>query len=95
VSGSYPSGPLKDLAVDQPQILLLQAVLGVFGTAGVVHEDGQQHHRRLQEEVQRRPEVKQEDGEARDEHSRDLTRQHMEHVVSELQDEGDRQTQGS
>ena len=67
----------------------------IFGPAGVVDEDGEQHHGRLQEEVERGPELEQENGEARDQHSGDLTRQHVEHVVFELQDEGHRQTQGS
>ena len=92
---AYPSGPLEDLPVDTPCALLQEVVLVIFGPAGVVDEDGEQHHGRLQEEVERGPELEQENGEARDQHSGDLTRQHVEHVVFELQDEGHRQTQGS
>ena len=52
VLSTYPSGPLEHLPVDDPQLLLLQAELQVFELAGVVDEDCQQHHGRLQEEVQ-------------------------------------------
>lgn len=85
---AYPSGPLEHLSVDDSQFLLLQAVLQVFGPAAVVDEDGQQDHGSLEEEVQRRAEVEEEEGEGGDQDGGDLTRQHVEHVVSELQDEG-------
>lgn len=90
----HPSGPLKHLSVDDAELLLLQAVLRVLGPAGVVDEDGQQHQGGLQEEVQRRVEVEEEEREGSDQHGGDLTRQHVEHVVPELEDEGNRLTQG-
>lgn len=91
---AHPSGSLEHLAVDDPQLLLLQAVLQVFGPAGVVDEDGEEDHGRLQEEVQRGPEVEEEEGEGGDQDGGDLARQHVEHVVPELQDESHRQAQG-
>lgn len=91
---AHPSGSLEHLAVDDPQLLLLQAVLQVFGPAGVVDEDGEEDHGRLQEEVQRGPEVEEEEGEGGDQDGGDLARQHVEHVVPELQDERHRQAQG-
>lgn len=52
--------------------------------AGIVDKDGQQDSGCLEEEVQRRVEVKEEEGEACDQNSSDLASQHMEHVVSEF-----------
>lgn len=89
-SFAYPSGPLQHLSVDDPQLFLLKAVLQVFGPTGVVDKDGQQDHGSLEEEVQRRPEVEEEEGEGGNQNGGDLARQHVEHVVSELQDEGHR-----
>lgn len=86
----YPSGSLKHLSIDDPQFFLLQAVFQVLGSAGVVNKDGQQDHRSLEEEVQRRAEVEEEEGEGGNQNSGDLACQHMEHVVSEFQDEGHR-----
>lgn len=90
----HPSGPLKHLSVDDPQLLLLQAVLQVGGPTGVVDEDGEQHDGGLQEEVQRGLEVEEEEREARDQNRGDLAAQHVEHVVPELQDEGHGEAQG-
>lgn len=59
----YPSGPLENLSIDDPQFFQLQAVLQVLWPTGIVDKDGQQDHRSLQEEVQRRVEVKEEEGE--------------------------------
>lgn len=86
----YPSGPLEHLSVDDPQLFLLQAVLRVLGSAGVVDKDGQQDHRGLEEEVQRGAEVEEEEREGGDQDSCDLACQYVEHVVSEFQDEGHR-----
>lgn len=58
---SYPSGPLEHLSVDDPQFFLLQGVLQVLGPAGIVDKDGQQDHGSLEEEVQRRAEVEEEE----------------------------------
>lgn len=90
VFAPYPSGPLEHLSVDDPQFLLLQAVFQVPGPAGVKDEDGQQDRGRLEEEVERGVEVEEEEGEAGDQNGGDLARQHVEHVVSEFQDEGHR-----
>lgn len=92
-SKPHPSGSLKHLSIDDPQLLLLQAVLQVFGPAGVVDEDGEQDDGGLQEEVQRRAEVEEEERECGDQNGGDLARQHVEHVVSELQDESHRQAE--
>lgn len=83
-SVSYPSGPLKHLPVDDPQFFPLQAVFQVLGPAGIVDKDGYQDRGCLEEEVQRRVEVKEEEGEACNQNSGDLAGQHMEHVVSEF-----------
>lgn len=91
---AYPSGPLEHLPVDDAQPFLLQAVVQVPEAAGVVDEDGQQDRGSLEEEVQRRAEVEEEEGEGGDQDGGDLARQHVEHVVSEFQDEGHRQTKG-
>lgn len=60
---SYPSGPLEHLSVDDPQLFLLQGVFQVLGPTGVVDKDGQQDRGSLEEEVQRRVEVEEEEGE--------------------------------
>lgn len=65
----------------------------VFGPTAVVDKDGQEDHRGLEEEVQRRAEVEKEEGEGGNQNCCDLARQHMEHVVSEFQYEGHGQTQ--
>lgn len=46
----------------------------------------------MEEEAQRWMEVKKEQGKSGNQHGGDLARQHVEHVVSEFQDEGHRQT---
>lgn len=86
----YPSGPLEHLSVDDPQFFLLQSVFQVLGPAGIVDKDGQQDHGSLEEEIQRRAEVEEEEGEGGNQNSGDLACQHMEHVVSEFQDKGHR-----
>lgn len=68
----YPSGPLEHLPVDDPQFFLLQSVFQVLGPAGVVDKDGQQDHGSLEEEVQRRAEVEEEEGEGGNQNSSDL-----------------------
>lgn len=85
---TYPSGPFKHLSIDDPQFFLLQAVFQVLGPTSIVDKDGQQHHGSLEEEVQWRVEVKEEKGEGSNQNSSDLACEHMEHVVSEFQDEG-------
>ena len=37
----YPSGPLENLSIDDPQFFLLQAVLQVLWPTGIVDKDGQ------------------------------------------------------
>lgn len=54
----------------------------------VVDNDGQEHCRHLQEEVQGRLEPRQPYRQADDDDSRDLRTVDMEHIVSELQDQG-------
>lgn len=90
MSAAYPSGSFRHLSIDDPQLLLLQAVLQVFRAAGVIDKNGQQDHRRLQEEVQGGVEVEAKEGDGGDQDGGDLTRQHVEHVVSELEDESHR-----
>ena len=89
----HPSRPLQHFPVEHAEPLQLQRVLRVGLAAAVVDEYGQQHHGRLQEEVGCRPEVKEEQRERGDQHRGDLTRQHVEHVVAELEDERHGQAQ--
>lgn len=84
----HPSGPLKHFSVQHSQLLSLHDVLWVFDSTGVIDENAEQDHRSQEEKVQRRVEVEKEEGESSDQHRGDLTRQNVEHVVSELQDEG-------
>lgn len=93
-SKPYPSRSLRHLSIDDPPLLVRQAVLQVFRLTGVVDEDGEQDHGGLQEEVQRGAEVEEEERERGDQNSGDLARQHVEHVVSELQDESHREAEG-
>lgn len=93
-SSPYPSGSLRRLSIDGPRLFLLQAVWQVFGPTGAVDVDGEQDHGGLQEEVQRGAEVEEEEREPGDQNGGDLARQHVEHVVSELQDERHRQAEG-
>lgn len=65
----------------------------VFGPAGIVDENCQQDDGSMEEEAQCRMEVKQEQGKGWNQDGGDLACQHVEHVVSEFQDEGHRQTQ--
>ena len=37
----YPSRPLENLSIDDPQFFLLQAVLQVLWPTGIVDKDGQ------------------------------------------------------
>lgn len=37
----YPSGPLENLSIDDPQFFQLQAVLQVLWPTGIVDKDGQ------------------------------------------------------
>lgn len=62
----------------------------VWGFTGIVDKDRQQDDGSMEEEVQWWMEVKKEQGEGGNQDCGDLTRQHVEHVVSEFQDESHR-----
>lgn len=92
ISKPYPAGSLPDLT-EEFVPLLLSGIFQALMFAGIVDKYGQKHHRCFQEEVQRRLEVKDDNGHDGDDHSGDLRSQNVEHVVSELQDEGHGQPQ--
>lgn len=89
-STTHPSGPFWCFPDDVTWLFLIQVHVFVF--AGIVDKDRQQDDGSVKEEVQWWMEVKKEQGEGRNQDRGDLARQHVEHVVSEFQDESHRQT---
>lgn len=87
---SYPSGSLQCFSDNETWLFLIQ--VHVFGLTGIVDENCQQDDGSMEEEAQWWMEVKKEQGKGRNQDRGYLARQHVEHVVSEFQDEGHRQT---